>query len=169
MATATKEPETKAPKAAAKAAPKRVAAAKTDDKVPKPPANQPVADREPAARAIKVTRRVAPAPKEPPDLVQVRAIEKGQYGLDTDIIIRNPGEVFDMATSAMRKWPLEKGEHPVEGATIIETEKGKFELPGWVELVEPDEQIDPADLVSHGHAKSLRGQTTEAGRSIEVL
>lgn len=121
-------------------------------------------------RAKPVVFREQPKPKEPPDLVRVRALERGQYGLDVDIIIRNPGEVFDMATSAMRVYPLAKGEHPVEGATIIETSKGQFELPGWVELVEDGEEVDPSDLQSHGHNRKWHGQVSADGtRNTDVL
>lgn len=111
-----------------------------------------------------------PKPKEEPDLVLVRAIERGQYGLDVDIIIRNPGEVFPMATSAMRKWPLAKGEHAVEGAIIIETARGQFELPGWVELVGEDEDVNEDDLVSHGHKRRWHQQIASDGsRTLDVL
>lgn len=136
----------------------------TNIEVPRPEPNQPVDERVTKVRAQRVVSRPAPTPKEPPDLVRVRALEKGQAGLDIDIIIRNPGEVFDMSTSVMRKYPLAKGEHPVEGATIIETDKGMFELPGWVELAPEEDVSEP-----FGHAKSIRGQTTPEGRTMEVL
>jgi hypothetical protein len=145
-------------------------AAKTDQKEPAAPVNARAEERVTPVRAKPVVFRQQPKAKEPPDLVRVRALERGQYGLDVDIIIRNPGEVFDMATSAMRVFPLAKGEHPVEDATIIETPKGQFELPGWVELVEEGEEIDESDLQSHGHNRKWHGQVSADGtRSTDVL
>lgn len=133
-------------------------------------AHDATAPRVTPVRAKPVVFREKPKAKEPPDLVRVRALERGQYGLDIDIIIRNPGEVFDMATSAMRTYPLGKGEHPVADATIIETEKGQFELPGWVELVGDDEDVDPASEQSHGHNKRWHGQVMADGtRNTDVL
>lgn len=121
-------------------------------------------------RAVSVRIQPKPEPKEQPDLVMVRALERGQYGLDVDIIVRNPGEVFPMATSAMRKFPYEKGETPIEDATIIETEKGQFELPGWVELIQDDEEVTAEDLEKHGHSKKWHGQTAADGtRNMEVM
>lgn len=138
----------------------------TGERGPTPPANQKPAERVATVRARPVVVREKPQPKEQPDLVRVRALERGQYGLDVDIIIRNPGEIFDMATSAMRVWPLGRGEHPVPDAVIIETVKGQFELPGWVELVEDDEAISPDSLTSHGHKGVFRN---EDSRNIDVL
>jgi len=134
-------------------------AAVEGDRKPKNKASLPTV----IVRAKPVVVQPKPPVKAPPDLVRVRALEKGQYGLDIDIIIRNPGEVFDMATSAMRTWPLGAKETPVEGATIIETEKGQFELPGWVEYVEADEAVAPDAFVSKGHARSFHGQTLPDG------
>lgn len=121
-------------------------------------------------RAQPVIPQAQPAPKEPPVLVQVRALERGQYGLDLDIIVRNEGEVFNMATSAMRKFPLAKGEHAVEDAVIINVNGQDYELPGWVELVSPDETVSADALKSHGHAKGFRGQATADGeRNMDVM
>lgn len=143
--------------------------ARKTDTVVEAPAPNPVPE-ERVTKPRKIMRRTPPPPKRPPDLVLVRCIEQGQYGLDTDIIIRNPGEVFDMDTSAMRKWPLEEGEHPVEGATIIETERGQFEVPRWVELVEDEDAVTDAERISRGHPKEIRGQVSASGgRTIDVL
>lgn len=146
----------------AKAAPKADATPAADRSA----APRETPERGTPVRARPVVMRPKPKAKEPPDLVLVRALERGQYGLDIDIIIRNPGEVFEMATSAMRKWPLAKGEHPVEGAVIIETDKGQFELPGWVELVEADEKVTDGDLESHGHQSVFRNESV---RNTDVL
>ncbi len=166
MAAATKDPAATTPPKAEK--PATVQATKTDVKVPAPAANQPVAPRTTATRAkpVKVQTHKPPEPKEKPDLVMVRAIEKGFYGLDIDIMVRNPGEIFPMATSSMRKYPLGPGEHPVADAVIIETEKGQFELPGWVELAPEDAE----QTASMGHARGIRGQVTaDGGRTMDVL
>lgn len=137
---------------------------------PAPPAAPPVATSA-AVRRVTV-RRPKPKP-EPPEVILVRATERGQYGLDTGIIIRNPGEVFEMATSAMRKFPLGPKEHPIEDAVIIETERGQFELPPWVELAGEDEE--PTDSQGHwteAHGQALRDGTRQIikdGRTIDVL
>jgi hypothetical protein len=140
---------------------------------PTPPSNERAVPRETVQRAkpVVVTTRAKVVPKELPDLVRVRAIERGQYGLDIDIIIRNPGEVFDMATSAMRKWPLGEKEHPTAyESVIITTEKGDFELPGWVELVGDEETVPAEDAVSHGHSREFRGQVGPGGeRNMDVI
>ena len=138
-----KQPKT--PKADSAPATPTDAALAPHQKVTLPPA---------VTRARLVTVRPKAPVKEPPDLVLVRAVERGQYGLDIDIIIRNPGEVFEMATSAMRVFPLAKGEHPIEDAVIIETDKGQFELPGWVELVEAGEAVPAEAMQSQGHKTS---------------
>ncbi len=102
----------------------------------------------------------------PPDLVRVRALEKGYYGLGVNEIIRNPDEVFDFCTSRMRTFPLAAGEVEVTGATIIQTEKGTFELPGWVELVDEDEEV----TASQGHQRAFHGQIDKDGnRTSDVL
>ncbi|HEX7828646.1 MAG TPA: hypothetical protein VF787_03285 [Thermoanaerobaculia bacterium] len=106
-------------------------------------------------------------PREPPELVLVRALEKGFYGLDTNIIIRNEGEVFEMATEKMRTWPLGEDEHEVEGAQIIETPRGQFELPAWVELVEDPDSVTDAELDSAGHPEVIHGSVSaKGGRTI---
>ena len=147
--------------------------------VAKPAANPvPVARDLPERQAAGVTvRRAAPKPKrEPPDMVLVRAIEKGFYGFERDMIVRNPGEVFEMATEKMRVWPLGNGEHPVEGATIIDVTdeagniKGQFELPGWVELAD-EATVTDDERERHGMmGTSIRTQIDKAGnRNMEII
>ena len=147
--------------------------------VEKPAPNQKAETREAPVRqhAGVVVRRAAPkVPKVPPDMVLVRALEKGFYGYERDMIVRNPGEVFEMATEKMRKWPLEKGEHPVEGATIIDVTdeagniKGQFELPGWVELAD-EANVREEERVSHGMTgTSIRSQLTPDGtRNMSII
>ena len=109
-----------------------------------------------AKKVTKIKQPKAPdsGPSRPVDLVLVKVREgdenRGEYGW----AIRNPGEVFEMDTKAMRVWPLVKGEVPLppsRGETIvIETDLGQFELPPWVELVDPDD-VDDAALVPKGH------------------
>lgn len=100
------------------------------------------------------------APDRPEDTVLVRVKEntKGEYGWG----IRNAGEVFAMDTKTMRKWPLADGtvkgvpkEWPVPDVdpVVVETPLGQFELPAWVELVDPDE-VKEEELVPHGHPKA---------------
>ena len=113
-------------------------------------------------RVTKVRRTGGPEdvrPKRDPDpvLVRVRAGEenRGEY----QWAIRNPGEVFDMDTAVMREWPLGKDSQnrqnqpipPDRGETVvIETAQGTFELPPWVELVDPSE-VEDEDYVPKGH------------------
>lgn len=129
------------------------------------------------ANNVVVRRQKPPVPKVPPDMILVRAVEKGFYGFERDMIVRNPGEVFEMATMMMRKWPLEKGEHPVEGATIIDvtnedgTVKGQYELPGWVELAD-EATVRPEEFEKHGIAPgmTIRTQVTPDGtRNMAII
>src|SRR5712671_4057960 len=96
------------------------------------PAPEPA---EAKAKATVIKRRPPPPAEAPPDLVRVRALEKGYFGIGIREVLRNPGEVFEMSTHVMRRIPLGPKEHPIEDAVVIETERGQFELPGWVELV----------------------------------
>lgn len=82
------------------------------------------------------------------DLVLVRASERGYFGH----AIRNAGEVFQMPTSAMRRWPLEVGEKERSGSdpVIVTTTFGMFELPSWVNLEKRD-RVRDEELVPHGH------------------
>lgn len=148
-------------------------------KVDKPEVNRPADVRTNPVRQNPgvVVRRAAPkVPRVPPDMVLVRAIEKGFYGFERDMIVRNPGEVFEMATEKMRKFPLEKGEHPVEGAVIIDVTdeqgklKGQFELPGWVELAD-EATVTDEERERHGMiGTSIRSQVTPDGqRNMEIV
>lgn len=131
-------------------------------------------------KAIKAGKQAAP-PKEPPTTVRVRAREDGFYG---NLIRRGPregreGEVFDMDVKDMRQFPppvAKKGDFlkwsekaakggeviggPVaDDATIVDTPKGKFELPSWTELMDDDADLTPTDRVepnTSGHQTTFR-------------
>lgn len=129
-----------------------------------------------------VRKRNAPSVSYEPELVSVRALRRGQYGvrqvvdakskddkgristkqvIERDAIMRNEGEVFDMDTNDMRKWPLtqygtfeENDPQVLEGikkvgqpremphgeAEIIKTASGQYELPSWVTLADGDDE-----------------------------
>ncbi len=95
----------------------------------------------------------------------VRDPRDNQRKIERNAVIKNVGEVFDMDTADMRTWPLgptkktkddnhlspkqempHAGEH---GLTVIETERGQFELPSWVVLAEEAKYEDT--LVASGH------------------
>ena len=113
------------------------------------------------ARAVEVQPVVVQKRQEAevsyePELVRVRALRRGQYGVrrvveaqerdadgevvstfhvERDARIVNEGETFQMDTHDMRPWPLPAGEHPhgdVADAEIIRTPSGEYELPSWV-------------------------------------
>ena len=132
---------------------------------PKPP--EPAAG--PVIQRVKVARKAPKVITIPPDPVAVRATQRGQYGIEGNAIIRNEGEVFEMDTRVMRKWPLAKKEIPIEDAVIIETDLGQFELPGWVELADPDD-VTENEVIARGHKSTWHQQTDKDGhRSTEVI
>lgn len=112
-----------------------------------------------AVQRVKQGVRKIEQPARSEDKVTVRAKERLFYGH----MIHNKGEVFEMDTITMRKWPLEPGttnrkgdvvgrENPLPDGdpTVIETPLGQFELPPTVELVDPD-KIDEKEMVPAGH------------------
>jgi hypothetical protein len=118
-----------------------------------PPAKKVVTQ---SGRVALVKKKAAPTVSYEPELVLVRATRRGQYGvrqvvdaksknekgrvivkqvIERDAIIHNEGDVFEMDTGDMRKWPLEPGQHPhgdLADAEVIETASGSYELPSWV-------------------------------------
>ena len=145
-----------------------------------------------ASRVAVVQKRSAPSLEYEPELVMVRALRRGQYGVQTvvdkkwkddqgrvhvdqelgrDAVIHNEGEVFEMDTADMRKWPLSQygvyteddtavregirrvgspKEMPHDNPEIIEVNGKQYELPSWVTYA-GDEYVSEAA----GHAKTF--------------
>jgi hypothetical protein len=126
------------------------------------------------AKAVVVKRRPKPTLTYEPEIVMVKALRRGYYGLQVvvdkkwkddqnrihveqeigrDAVIRNEDEVFEMDTADMRKWPLGKGEHPhgsLEDTETITTESGTYELPSWVTYVNEKYETEAV-----GHQKTF--------------
>lgn len=147
---------------------------------------------EQVAHVAVVQRRAKAELNYEPELVMVRAIRRGQYGVQSvvdrkwkdeqgrvrvekelgrDAVIRNEGEVFEMDTADMRKWPLSQygvyeandpavleglrrvgspKELPRDNPEIIEVNGKQYELPSWVTYAGDEYATESA-----GHAKTF--------------
>lgn len=132
----------------------------------------------PKTKAVRAKQKVVTQKTYVPDLVWVRALDEDVYsgnmihrgGLKSKNGI---GEVFQMDTATMRKWPLSDKRHKktnelleqpheqyaqMDEPPLVETDRGIFEVPPTVELVDPD-TIDPAEMVPEGHKSQFRDET----------
>lgn len=133
----------------------------------------------------------------------VRALRRGQYGVQSvvdrkwkddqgrihvdqelgrDAVIHNEGEVFEMDTADMRKWPLTQygvyeandpavlegtrragspKELPHNNPEIIEVNGKQYELPSWVTYAGEE---DPTEAAGHTKTFGNLGALTGAGQ-----
>lgn len=108
--------------------------------------------------------------KQEPDLVRVRAIQRGYYEVEEIIevkqfdgtkkrelgrnnVIRNEGEVFSYDTNDMPAWSsLPK--HKQDIREMVKTARGEFALPSWVTIASRRER----ETVASGHIKTFRDE-----------
>ena len=144
------------------------------------------------SRVAVVQKRATRELSYEPELVLVRALRRGQYGVQAivdrkwkdeqgrvhveqeigrDAVIHNEGEVFEMDTADMRKWPLSlygvfteadvevregtrrvgsPKQMPHDNPEIIEVNGQQYELPSWVTYAGDEDVTEAA-----GHTKTF--------------